>query len=831
MRARAAKSPQNGRLILWAGVCLIGLSTSPAQASDDTALVRSDFGSIGMIDMPTARMAPDGELSAGASFFQNTQHYNLGFQALPWLETSFRYSGLSHFDPAFPVYYDRSFAVKVRLWDETDNFPAAAVGINDLVGTGVYSGEYVVASKRFGPLDFNLGMGWGRLGSTTLFKNPFASAFPSFENRPTLTNPGGTNFNVFFHGPDAGLFGGIVWHTPIERLSLIAEYSGDRYDLEAERGNFKPRNQMNYGLSYQVADGVTLGLDWLYGRSIGGNISFQLDPTRPLYPAKLDLPPPQITVRKLEEQQLALQAMLQGDHGGAPSSRKSAIRRAAFVDALWRVNGLKSAQLKGRALMLSATGDASRPCIIAAQLAQTYGGDIGSVIVRNDRGNAVQCVTDGATAPAYQNIAFEEPNGVLSISAPNATSATVIDAMEPDRKKAIAAIRSEARRQRITIEAIALTDSVAIVYYNNSRYFSEADALDRLTRILMRETPPLVEKFRLIAVVNGVPQQEFDILRGPEERKFTQTEKLDLFGDTANATISAPPMQNPVLAEANRTSYPRFSWDIYPQLRQELFDPADPFAIELAAVASAAIEIRPGLSLNGEAETSLFDNFNLERQSNSTLPHVRSDFVKYFAQGKTGLGQLDAEYRFRLTPNIFATAKAGYLESMFAGGGGEILWRPESQRWALGVDAYEVWQRGFDRLFDLQDYHVFTGHVSLYYASPWYDLNFIVSAGQYLAGDRGLTFQMTRRFLSGVEVGAFFTKTNISSAKFGEGSFDKGIIIRIPLGWALPIETQGQWNIDLRPVQRDGGQRLAGDATLFAETQRTSLADIQSGSR
>ena len=147
---------------------------SPSRPSTSDALVRNNFGSVGMIDMPSARMAPDGELSVGASFFQNTQHYNLGFQALPWLETSFRYSGLTHFDPAYPVYWDRSFAVKARLWDETNIFPAVAIGINDLVGTGVYSGEYIVASKRFGPLDFSLGMGWGRLGSTALFKNPFA---------------------------------------------------------------------------------------------------------------------------------------------------------------------------------------------------------------------------------------------------------------------------------------------------------------------------------------------------------------------------------------------------------------------------------------------------------------------------------------------------------------------------------------------------------------------------------------------------------------------------------------------------------------------------------
>ena len=804
------------------------MAASSAHAQDHS--IRSNFGSVGMIDMPSARMAPDGELSAGASFFQNTQHYNLGFQALPWLETSFRYSGLTHFDPAFPVYYDRSFAIKARLWDESGVFPAAVIGINDLIGTGIYSGEYIVASKQVGSLDFSLGMGWGRLGSTALFRNPLASAFSSFKNRPTLTNPGGTNFNVFFHGPDSALFGGVVWQTPIERLSLIAEYSSDKYSLEAQRGNFRPRNQMNYGASYQVADGVTLGLNWLYGRSIGGSVSFQVDPTKPQYPSKLDIPPTEVATRSPEEQQLALQAMLDNGRTEATASRQSSTRRAAFVDALWRLNGLRSAQLNGRTLILHAADDTGRHCIVAAQLAQTYASDISVVFVHKDGGNTVQCLTDSATEPAYQNLAVTDFNdtGLIQISEPAAT--TVIDAVGPDAKKITAAVRSQARRQHIAIEAIALTGSVALVYYSNGHYFAEADALDRLTRIMMKEAPPLIERFRFIAVVNGVPQQEFDILRAPVERKFTQTEKLDLFGDMAAAAISAPPMQNPVLAEASRSSYPRFSWDIYPQLRQELFDPASPFAIELAAVASGNVELQPGLSLNGEVETSLFDNFNLEIQSNSTLPHVRSDFVKYFAQGKTGIGELDTEYRFRLAPTVFAVAKAGYLESMFAGGGGEVLWRPEGQRWALGADAYEVWQRGFDRLFDLQNYHVFTGHVSLFYASPWYDLNFMVSAGRYLAGDRGLTFQMTRRFSTGVEIGAFFTKTNVSSAQFGEGSFDKGILIRIPLDWALPIETQGQWNIDLRPVQRDGGQRLAGDSVLYNETRRTSIVEINHAS-
>src|SRR6202012_2613944 len=202
----------------------------------------------------------------------------------------------------------------------------------------------------------------------------------------------------------------------------------------------------------------------------------------------------------------------------------------------------------------------------------------------------------------------------------------------------------------------------------------------------------------------------------------------------------------PVLAAAETKNYPRFSWGLYPQFRQALFDPSQPFGVQFLAVASAALDLAPGLSLYGSLEGNIYDDFNTARVSDSLLPHVRSDFIKYFTQGKNGIGNLEGSYTFRLAPDVFVKGKAGYLESMFAGGGGEILWRPEGARWALGVDAYEVWQRGFDRLFDLQSYHVFTGHVSLYYASPWYDLNFMVSAGQYLAGDRGLTFQMTRRF-------------------------------------------------------------------------------------
>ena len=340
----------------------------------------------------------------------------------------------------------------------------------------------------------------------------------------------------------------------------------------------------------------------------------------------------------------------------------------------------------------------------------------------------------------------------------------------------------------------------------------------------MTDAPSQIEKLRMIAVADGVPQREFDVLRAPAERSFSQDGKLNF---TDNVSSSPAPMQNPVLSAANSITYPKFSWDIFPQFRQELFDPTNPLGVQFVAAASGTVEILPGLSLNAEVEGNIWDNFNTNRPSDSVLPHVRTDFAKYFTQGKNGIGDLEGDYDFRLSPDVFAIIKAGYLESMFAGVGGEVLWRPEGQRWALGGDLYDVQQRDFDRLLGLQPYRALTGHVALYYASPWYGLNFVVRAGQYLAQDRGVTIEVSRRFSTGVEIGAFLTKTNVSSAQFGEGSFDKGIMLRIPIDWTAPIDTQTELATTLRPVQRDGGQS-AWPATPSSMTRPAALAKRKS---
>ena len=811
---------------------------SAEAAGDGFSEPRSTMGTPGLIEMPSARMAPDGTFSTGAAYQRDIQRYNINFQVLPWLEGNFRYSGISHTNPEFPVYWDRSFGLKARFWDETDVFPALSAGINDIVGTGIYSSEYVVASKRFGPFDASFGVGWGRYGTANTIPNPFAQLMPSFANRgDALSTPGGLGaFSKIFHGSTAGLFGGVIWNTPLDGLSLIVESSSDGYvdeqagtSFTGTKNIFAPHTQMNFGLSYRAADSVTLNLAWLYGRTIGASVVFALDPTNDPFPQHFGDPPmPDIHLRSQAEQLQALNNLFEQRQGSRGALLFSASGMNALSDALFaETDGITDVSMRGRTLMLSlAKGDVRAVCTGAAAMVARYNLDLDAVTATDTVGRSARCAVEKRNSNALVNASLaRNPMAAAPMLIPAAV--ITIDASAPpppSSQSALAAIKADAAKQDVVIQAISLTGSEAIVYYSNLRYLNEADAVHRLVHVLMKDAPPNIEKFRLLPTLSGIPQAEFDILRAPSERAIAQTGSYSLLED-GNSLTDAP-LQNPVLSQGLKGTYPRFGWSIFPQFRQELFDPQNPFAVQLLGGVQGVAEIEPGLAMIGEAEASVYDNFNVNRVSDSPLAHVRTDWTRFFTEGKNGIGQAELDYMTRLAPDVYAQARIGYLESMFAGGGGEILWRPEGQRWAIGADIFRVRQRNFDRLFGFQNYAVTTGHVTLYYDSPWYDVNFQLRAGQYLAGDRGFTFEMSRRFSTGVEFGVFFTKTNVSAAQFGEGSFDKGFIVRIPLDWVLPVSTQNVLSTIVRPIQRDGGQALENDANLYDYLRRTGTATV-----
>ena len=95
------------------------------------------------------------------------------------------------------ITYDRNYELKARLLNETTYVPQVAVGIRDLVGTGVWGSEYLVASKKFGNFDVTAGMGWGRLAGNGDFNNPMIHLSDSFDSRDGLSGSGWRSFSGY----------------------------------------------------------------------------------------------------------------------------------------------------------------------------------------------------------------------------------------------------------------------------------------------------------------------------------------------------------------------------------------------------------------------------------------------------------------------------------------------------------------------------------------------------------------------------------------------------------------------------------------------------------
>ena len=86
-----------------------------------------------------------------------------------------------------------------------------------------------------------------------------------------------------------------------------------------------------------------------------------------------------------------------------------------------------------------------------------------------------------------------------------------------------------------------------------------------------------------------------------------------------------------------------------------------------------------------------------------------------------------------------------------------------------------------------------------------------------------------RVFSNGVKMGAWFTKTNVPAAVFGEGSYDKGIYVSIPFDAMMTRSSTSFANLIWQPLVRDGGARLDRSVRLVDLTRDVGGTDLRWG--
>jgi len=678
------------------------LAALPLAAFADPLVTHShnSFGMPGLIDLPTAEMNPDGELAVTATVMQGgTSRGTLTFQIAPRLTGAFRYSRVPGLMPVrdeitdlptgeYEALYDRSFDLRWQFLDEGRFTPALAVGLNDFIGTGVYSSEYIVATKSFGErLRVTAGLGWGRLGSH--------GSIGSTGTRPAYdysSNGGNLNSKAWFHG-DVAPFFGVAWQLN-DRFTLKAEYSSDDYAQETLLDEFDRRTSVNLGLEYKYSDVTSLQVYALHGDRVGFQFTRTIDPHSPPMPSGIERAPLPVRPRPAP--------------GADPDG--------------W--SGAWSA--------------------------------------------------DPTAEPAIQ--------GALA------------QALAKDGQ---------------VLESMSLSATSAELRVRNMTYGAQPQAIGHAARAATRALPSSVETITVTSVERGMAVSSVTFRRSDLER-LENTRALDIL---PHVTITAAERNDALVRTPDL--YPTLKWSLTPYVEASIFDPDNPLRADLGAQFSAKYEFAPGVVLSGLVRQQAVGNLSdTTRVSDSVVQHVRSDLAEYQKHGDLALQHLTLSYYAQPATNVYSRLTVGYLERMYGGVSGEVLWKPVDSRLALGLEANWVKQRDFDQHFGFQDYQTTTGHLSAYYD---FGKGYVgeLDVGRYLARDWGATVALDREFENGWKVGAFATVTDMSSEDFGEGSFDKGVRLSIPIAWSTGKPSINTLKTTIRPLQRDGGARLDVDGRLY----------------
>ena len=699
--ARLWPSPRGDDLPLWRE----GIWPDPPPPSTgpgfDVRQTASDWGVVGLLQTPTARMRKPGTVSLGYQHVSPYRWLNVTMQPFDWLEAGFRYLSLSNhrYGPedfsGTQSLKDKSVELKLRLRKETDGLPELALGMRDPGGTGLFSSEYIVLGKRWGRWDASLGLAWGHMAGRGSMANPLGkllgSAWDVRPNARSAADEGGNvNAGSMFHGRTA-LFGGVQYQSPGGTVFKV-EYDGNNYQQEPLRSQLPQRSSMNFGLVQPLHPNIDLALGHERGNTWSVGLTLWTDLSR-TYTQKLSDPQPPV-----------VQAW-RPPPGRQPDWQSTRADVQALTD--WRV----------------------------------------------------------------QRIVREDDRLVLEVS----------DSDAPYRQP----------------------------------------RLERAWAVLHRDAPADVQRFevrhRQAGNVLAVQSQDRDAWLQPQLQPPRSAQVPQ------QAALRFPPAAESERNEAMPSLVPaqhlEASWAPSLSLIQSLGGPDAFMLYQLSAAIDGQWRLPAEVQMAGRVRARLLSNYDrYEFSGYSNLPRVRTHVREYLTTSRVTLSSLYLGKAQRLATNWTGSWYGGYLEEMFAGMGAELLYRQPGSRWAIGADINQVRQRDFAQDFGLRDYRVKTGHLSLYWQTPWQNVDMTLQAGQYLAGDRGATLALSRVFENGLRMGAFATRTNVSAQQFGEGSFNKGIFISVPFDAFLTKSTKATAQFNWIPLTRDGGAPLVRPMRLIDET-------------
>lgn len=757
---------------------------------DDRVASIGTFGGIGLLEMHNARFSDDGAFIVGVGHVGGGENYYTTWQATPWLETTLRFTDKNYNYGGI----DKSIDVKIRVLEEGIIRPALAIGLQDMLGDGLYSGEYIVASKTVGVFDITAGFGFGGLAKRSKVSNIARMFGDGFKTR-SFTNDGSEKLRLgdYFSGEKMGFFWGLEYKTPIEGLTAKVEYSTADKSNTLGFEDYKSKTAFNFGVNYKVRNWLEVGAGLQHGNQLALHFTVKQNLHKPMRLNFAKGP----EVDEIRSREMRTRAKSSEDYKTSvdPDVIFERVRQLGYsINSLNLEAGHIGIELD------TLDGPLQSNLMVLGALLESY--PSASLSFNDDNTNNIHA-------------SFDDSIGKMALSKYRQSSfasrekdtATLI---EKDRQEISEAILAKMNAKRLEPESVRIEEQEIIITKNIAPFNDIPINIGRTARILTNEAPDKVERFTIISKDRGLDISKISLLRKDIERLAT-------YNSSSDEILSNASIEENNIPEINGEKENVFKYGFFPEVISHFGSQKDDhFKADLNLKLFGSFDVSNELQIYAEVKQHIFGNLDMiPALQNPDVHHVRSDIGKYSREGKTSISRLTAEYIDSPTRNLYARLTAGGLEEMYSGISAEVLYSPYDSSVSFGVDVNFVKQRGYDQLFSMRDYKTVTGHVNFYHVNNKYDITTKISAGRYLAKDWGTTIDISRRFDNGIKIGAMATFTDMPQSEFGRGGFDKGIYISVPFDFFWHKQSRRNAEFNFKRLGKNGGQKLNHRSNLY----------------
>lgn len=384
---------------------------------------------------------------------------------------------------------------------------------------------------------------------------------------------------------------------------------------------------------------------------------------------------------------------------------------------------------------------------------------------------------------------------------------------------------------KATLQYDTLGNKQLCVKIINTRYREECVVRERIQSVLAALTPSDIKSILILIEESGVNCQAY-CFDAHLLQSWYQNQISDFECNTLIPLQEVPACKNAYEAVTIFQRHkPIWTFVIRPRVLTFFGTNNGKFKYNIGAIVSPEGYIKDQIYYKiqlGYSIASSMQKISQHQKNPSYLPIVRSDTLSYLRPNRLSLEEAYLQKTWNLGHGWFFRTATGYFEIAYAGIAAECLFYPVNSNWAIGLECATTYKRRYHGIACSKHTKQWkkTGYAEVpfiglqYFLDVYYDckplhVDLQLSAGRFLAKDKGVRIELGRYFPSGLRFSLWLTVTNGHDRVNGRIYYDKGFCFVLPLDLFFPRSSRNYLGFSMSAWLRDVGARAKTGLPLY----------------